>query len=731
MARPIPDKTETSDTPAGTGPLDLPVETLRGVGSRHAENLRRLDITRVRDFLEHYPIRYVDRREIVPMGELPIRLAMPEERPVATVLGTVVGARVAGKPARFRRGFAAQRLEVTLRDDSGSAAVVFFGGGWRRDHFKDGAVILASGPLGAFRGRPQFQNPDYEILDHEEQAAFHTGRLFPVYPLTRGLTQRQLRGWAAAALSQHVKHGCETLPQELRTRYKLAPLHAAYSGIHFPRSGEERREAVRRLAFDELFFDQLFMGAIRRRREHGRLGRPCATDGPLLRRIRAGLPFTLTGDQQGALGEILGDLASGPPMNRLLQGDVGSGKTVVALLAAAAAADSGVQTAFMAPTEILAEQHFRTLTGLAGPFGVDVRLLTGSTKTKARREILTAIRSGFCPLVVGTHALFQPDVAFHDLGLVVVDEQHRFGVLQRLALWEKGVDPGRGNTTPHVLVMSATPIPRSLALSRYGDLDLSIIRERPAGRGKIVTRVTEESKRDAVYGYLAERLREGRQAYIIYPLVEESEKSELRAATTMAKQLARNPELEDHVVALLHGQMKPEEKDRVMRSFRDGEVGVLVATTVIEVGIDVPNASFLVIEHPERYGLSQLHQLRGRIGRGRHTSYCVLVAGLDLDAETRTRLEQFAAIDDGFELARLDLQLRGQGDVAGTRQSGRPAYKLADPLRDETMLLEVRARAREALDAGAFDGQLGPEWEPLRRKLKRHLEEAGALTDVG
>jgi ATP-dependent DNA helicase RecG len=328
------------------------------------------------------------------------------------------------------------------------------------------------------------------------------------------------------------------------------------------------------------------------------------------------------------------------------------------------------------------------------------------------------------PLVVGTHALFQEEVRFRELGLAVVDEQHRFGVVQRVALLDKG-------SSPHVLVMSATPIPRSLALVRYADLELSVIRQRPAGRGKVITRVTPEHKRDAVYSFLAERLAEGRQAFIIYPLVNESEKSDLAAATTMAERLAARPEFKDHGVALLHGQLKPEEKDAVMNRFLRREVRVLVATTVVEVGIDVPNASFLIIEHPERYGLSQLHQLRGRVGRGEHTSYCVLVRGNRLDPGAVERLEKFSRIDDGFELAALDLSLRGQGDVAGTRQSGRPGYRLADPWRDAKMTEVARREAREALDEGAFEGRRGSAWEPLRRRLKTMLEALGPLVDAG
>ncbi len=709
------------------------VQALPGVGKRAAEALERLGVATLRDLLAHYPARWVDRREIRPIRSLTAADAgMTEEdadgasrRSVVTVLGKVTGTRVAGPPSGRRwRAATSQRLEVRVADEGGSATLVFFGGAWRRPHFVEGAKVLVSGPLGVYRGALQFQSPEYEILDAEEEAEIHTGRLFPVYPATKGITQRQLRHWVRQALDACLPGLEDTLPGSLRERFRLAPLARALEDIHFPASPEARTAARRRLAFEEVFLDQLFVYAVRLRRERGRRSAILESGGPTFRRLKAALPFRLTPDQEAALEEILADLRSGRPMNRLLQGDVGSGKTVVALLAAAAAADAGVQTAFMVPTEILAEQHLRTLRELAAPFGLDTRLLTGSLNAGTRREVLRHLADGTVPLVVGTHALFQEDVRFHDLGLVVVDEQHRFGVLQRVALLEKG-------RAPHMLVMSATPIPRSLALVRYADLEISLIRHRPAGRGRVITRVTPEHKREAVYEFLGERLSEGRQAFIIYPLVEESEKSDLKAATTMAKRLAARPEFRDFEVALLHGQMKSEEKDAVMGRFVAGEVHVLVATTVIEVGIDVPNASFLVIEHPERYGLSQLHQLRGRVGRGKHLSYCVLILGEGLDEAAADRLDRFARIDDGFELAELDLSLRGQGDVAGTRQSGRPGYKLADPWRDARMVLVARDEARKALDEGAFEGARGPEWEPLRRRLKGMLETTGVLVDAG
>jgi ATP-dependent DNA helicase RecG len=715
-------------------PLTLPVTALPGVGKRQAEKLARLEIRTVEDLLVHYPVRWVDRREIRPLAEVtPLDAYRTESgedgrerRAAVTVLGTVVGVRLAGPPFKRRRGGAlpSDRLEVVIREGAASASLVFFGGGWRRSHFEPGGKVLVSGPVSLYRDRIQFQNPDYESLSDDEEAALHTGRHFPVYPLTRGLTQRQLRGWVRDAMERVFPETPDPFPPAFRERFRLMEKGEALRDYHFPPSERERDQARRRLAFEEVLLDQLFMQAVRLRRETGKVAPVVRGEGPLFRRIRGALPFTLTPDQERALAEILGDLGGRRPMNRLLQGDVGSGKTVVAFLAAAAAADSGLQTAIMVPTEILAEQHVRSLRALGADLGLEARLLSGSQSRPARREVLRALADGTAPLVVGTHALFQEDVRFFRLGLVVVDEQHRFGVLQRVALLEKGA-------SPHVLVMSATPIPRSMALVRYADLDLSVLAQRPRGRGKVTTRVTPEANRDKVYAFMADRLREGRQAYVIYPLVEESDKMELRAATTMARTLAARPEFQGFTVALLHGQMRGEEKDAVMSRFVRGEIQALVATTVIEVGIDVANATFVLIEHPERYGLSQLHQLRGRVGRGVHDSYCVLVAGSGVDPASRERLERFAKTDDGFELARLDLLLRGPGDLVGTRQSGRPGFKLADPVREVKMVQAAQDEAKHLLESGVLTAEGGAEWNALRERLRTLLEAHGALVEIG
>ena len=714
-------------------PATIAIEgSLPGLGKRQAERLRHLGITTFEELLRHYPYRWIDRTVIRPLGSLAEADIWPEategderlRRREVTVLGRVVGSRVLGPPWRRGRGARFQRLEVVLQDETGHVTLVFFGGSWRETHFAPHAPVLVSGAVTRFKRGYQFTNPDYELLDAEEEAALHTGVHVPVYPLTRGLTERALRLWMRNALEEVGPFLPDPLPPAVRDRYRLLPLLQALRQIHFPRSRDEIAPARRRLAFEELFLDQMVVQAVRLRRETGAVSPVIPGGGPLFRRIRAGLPFELTEDQTRVLDEIQNDLAHARPMNRLLQGDVGSGKTVVALLAAAAAADAGLQSAFLVPTEILAEQHLRTLRDHGAAFGLEPRILVSGLSRPAQKEVLRTLADGSTLLVVGTHALFQERVRFRQLGLVVVDEQHRFGVAERVAMSEKG-------KAPHVLVMSATPIPRSIALVQYADLDLSIIEHRPRGRGRVVTRVTSEQNRDKVYGFLAERLAEGRQAYIIYPLVEESERSDLQAATTMSRELSRRPEFAPHRVDLLHGQMASEEKDRIMQRFTRGESSILVATTVVEVGIDVPNATVLIIEHPERYGLSQLHQLRGRVGRGSADSYCVLVAADSLPPESMDRLQRFERTEDGFELARLDLMLRGQGELLGTRQSGPPGFKLADPLRDTAMVDAARTEAGAILGAGFLAGEGGADLEPLRQLVALRLERLGALIEVG
>lgn len=708
------------------------VSILKGIAGVQAGKLARMGIHTLGDLVEHYPVRWIDRSRLRELGNF-----VPEDvnavetgedgrerKRVYTVVGRIAKVTQSGGNYYTRRRKIPSRLTVKLEDDSGSLDLVFFGGAWRKTQFETGSYALASGTLRAYRRQLQMQNPEYEVLSTEDEAGFYAERLFPIYSSTKGITQRQLRWWIKQALSRLRVDLDDPVPRELTTKYKFPGRLEAFHNIHFPESEALRDASRRRLAYEELFLDQAFMTAIRLRRESGALGSALTVDGELRRAVSQSLPFELTGDQNTALEEILGDLRLRRPMNRLLQGDVGSGKTVVAALAAAHAVDNGKQAAFLVPTEILAEQHHRTLSQLCLPLGLEPRLLTGSTKGAARREALRDVATGSARLVVGTHAIFQEEVRFHDLGLVVVDEQHRFGVMQRLALWKKG-------SAPHLLAMSATPIPRSLAMVRYADLDLSVIQEKPKGRGEIISRVTTEAKREALYGFVRQELKAGRQAYVIYPLVEDSDKSDLKAAVSMAETLSAHEAFRGFQVGLLHGKMRAEEKDRVMRSFVAGDIHLLVATTVIEVGIDVPNATVMIIEHPERYGLSQLHQLRGRIGRGKHTSYCVLVLGSGVGAEARSRLKAFSGTDDGFEIARMDLLLRGRGDLLGTRQSGRPGYKLADPFENEAMVRTAREDVLAIMGSGRLEDPDPNPYGALRDRLAHFLKEVAALAEVG
>jgi ATP-dependent DNA helicase RecG len=498
----------------------------------------------------------------------------------------------------------------------------------------------------------------------------------------------------------------ETLPDAARARRRLMPLAEAVRGAHFPASETERAAAVRRLAFDDFLLLQLGLAILRARttREKGISMRP---RGELLGRLRASLPFSLTAAQERVWDDVRRDMAAPYPMHRLLQGDVGSGKTVVAALAVCAAVDAGYQAAVMAPTEILAEQHLATFRRLLEPLGIGVTLLTSGLKPRERAARRAAIAAGEIGCIIGTHALVQEPVAFKRLGLAVVDEQHRFGVHQRARLRGKG-------ERPDVLVMTATPIPRTLALTLYGDLDVSVIDELPPGRKPVKTVARTESRRAAIYAFLREQIADGRQVYVVYPLVEESEQIDLKAATDMARHLQHDVFLE-LTVGLLHGRLSSEDKDAIMRSFKAGTIKVLVATTVIEVGIDVPNASVMLIEHAERFGLSQLHQLRGRVGRGPWKSYCILLTSGRLGEDARRRVDAMVETNDGFKIAEVDLQLRGPGEFFGTRQSGLPEFRVADLLRDTAILEEAR---REAQTITAGDPELR---EPAHRGLRQAL----------
>jgi ATP-dependent DNA helicase RecG len=558
------------------------------------------------------------------------------------------------------------------------------------------STVFEKGDKVAFHGQPQrygrvfsMVHPDFDKLG-DEGTALDTGRIISLYPggakfQRVGLSSRAFRRIIHGLFREHGRAIPEILPQSIREANDLMDGNVALRAIHFPKSHAELEAAQKRLKFEEFFFMQLLLALNRKQKMEKPTGIVFEKTGPLGRVfLEEVLPFELTKGQVGALEDISADVRSGHQMTRLLQGDVGSGKTVVAVAAMLQAIDAGFQAAFMAPTEILAEQHFKSVRNYLAPLDVDVRLLVGAQKKSVRQEILAGLASGVTKITVGTHALIEKQVQFQKLGLAVIDEQHRFGVMQRAKMFTKGA-------APHILLMTATPIPRSLAMTIYGDLDVSVMREMPAGRRRIETWLRFKNRRDEVLAFLRKELESGRQAYVVYPLVEESEKLDLKDAISGYEQLQK--ELSPHAVGLIHGRMTTDEKEAAMRSFNSGEIEVLVATTVVEVGVDVPNATVMMIEHAERFGLSQLHQLRGRVGRSHHQSYCILMADFKRSAEAKERLEAMVRTTDGFEISEADLRLRGGGDVFGTRQSGLPELKIADVITDQRILQAARKAA--------------------------------------
>jgi len=701
--------------PAPTHPLATPLQFVKGIGPQRAKLLGNLGLRTVEDALYYLPVRHEDRSQLTPLRSL-------KPNDVTTVSGTV---RAISPPPRGRPRMP---LSVLLGDGTGFLTCVWFGQAYLERLFQRGQRLIVHGKAQRYRSGPlQMQVKDFEVVEDEsgEGAAepgdetLHTGRLVPVYGLTRGLTARPMRRLMKRLVDGYVDGLDDPLPDALRARHHLELLSLALRAGHFPKTEADYASARRRLVYDEFLLLQLGL-AIRRQRQGRQPGLAMNPPGALARRLLASLPFALTPAQERVWREIRLDMAEPYPMNRLLQGDVGSGKTVVAALGVLTAVESGYQAALMAPTEILAEQHLMTLGQLLAPLGVEVALLTNAVKGKARERVRAGAADGSLACVVGTHALVQGDVAFRRLGLAVVDEQHRFGVNQRATLRRKG-------ESPDVLVMTATPIPRTLALTLYGDLEVSVIDELPPGRKPIITKSRTESARRQIYAFLREQVGEGRQVYVVYPLVEESEVIDLRAATEMADRLQREV-FADLKVGLLHGRMAFAEKERVMREFKAGALHILVSTTVIEVGIDVPNASVMLIEHAERFGLSQLHQLRGRVGRGPWRSYCILLSGAASE-DARRRLDVMTATGDGFKIAEADLSLRGPGDFFGTRQSGLPEFRVADLLRDAAALEAAR---RDAVALIREDPNLlAPEHRALRTALLQRWRGKLDLAGVG
>jgi ATP-dependent DNA helicase RecG len=687
--------------------LAIPLQYVKGVGPQRARFLSRLGLETVEDALFYLPARHEDRSHLIPF-----RSITPGEARTAT--GVVAG--VSPPP----RGRPRVPLQVLLRDSTGFLRAVWFNQPYLERVFKRGQRLIVHGKVRPYGSGPlQMQVKDYELVEESPDETLHAGRLVPVYSLTQGLTQRPMRSLMRRLVDNYADLVEEPLPEALRAGRRLEPLSAALRAGHFPENEAAQAGARRRLVFDDFFLLELGL-AIRRQREGRQPGLGMNPPGALRRRLLDSLPYALTRAQERVWREIRTDMAAPYRMNRLLQGDVGSGKTIVATLAILSAIESGYQAAFMAPTEILAEQHLMTLRGLLDPLEVRVELLTNAIKNKARERVLAATAGGTIDCVVGTHALIQEGVRFGRLGLCVVDEQHRFGVAQRATLRGKG-------ERPDVLVMTATPIPRTLALTLYGDLDLSVLDELPPGRKRVVTVARPEAKRRRIYDFLGKEIAAGRQAYVVCPLVEESEASDLRAATEMAERLARDvfPQLR---VGLLHGRMSFQDKERVMREFKAGSLDILVSTTVIEVGIDVPNASVMLVEHAERFGLSQLHQLRGRVGRGPWKSYCILLSAASSE-DAKRRIAAMTETNDGFKIAEVDLTVRGPGDFFGTRQSGLPGFRVADLVRDGAVLEEAR---QDALALIARDPNLlQPEHRPLRAALLTRWRGKLDLAGVG
>jgi ATP-dependent DNA helicase RecG len=671
-------------------PRKFDVQFLKGVGPKMSELLGRLNIKTVDDLLRHYPRQHLDFQ-----NHLKVSQVKPGED--VTILGTIrsVGAYESKKGN-------VSILNISINDGSGSIGISKFVGGrsnrYMLERYKasypKGAQVIASGRVerDSYSGRLQLKNAEIEVLgslaaSDGEIDTLHTGRLVPVYPLTEGLSLRHLRSMIHNALDHFAGFIEDPLPESVKERLQLPDIERAFWGIHFPESLEEKDEARNRLVFDELLVTQLHL-ALRRHRfqNSGEALRLASAGGKLLASFRELLPFKLTGAQERVFGEIARDLAGAKPMHRLVQGDVGSGKTVVAAMSALVAIENGYQVAVMAPTEILAEQHYRQFQQWLTPLGLRCALLLGKQGVRERRSIQQGLTSGQIHIAIGTHALIQDDVEFKQLGFVIIDEQHRFGVKQRSRLKAKG-------TNPELLTMTATPIPRTLALTLHGDLDVSEIDELPPGRKPVETTLIGAGQKKDLKALIREQIVLGRQVYIVFPLIEESETLSARAATVEYERL-RTTVFPEISIGLMHGKLKPQEKDEVMEAFRAGEYKILVSTTVIEVGVDVPNATVMVIENADRFGLAQLHQLRGRVGRGAEKSYCYLVA--DVRSElTRQRLGIMTETNDGFVIAEKDLELRGPGEFLGVRQSGLPEMMLADIVQDARVLETARKVAIE------------------------------------
>ncbi|MGB6047102.1 MAG: ATP-dependent DNA helicase RecG, partial [Flavobacteriales bacterium] len=696
--------------------LDTPIEYLKGVGPQRGELMRKeLGVGTFGDLLLHYPFRYVDRTHFNTVS------GITEEATPVQLRGILKGVRMVGEKQ-------ARRLTAKLEDGTGSIELVWFRGlRWLQPILKDGVEYIVYGKPSLFRDQFNLAHPEIEPATTWDQGA--ATPLQPVYSTTekasaKGLNSRGIGKLVQVMLPQLKGALPETLSSTLVEQLGGISREEAVMEAHFPQDKHRLDLAIRRLKFEELFFIQLQLLKQKLLMQEAVKGNVFSRVGEHFNSFYTDhLPFELTNAQKRVVKEIRKDMGTGKQMNRLLQGDVGSGKTLVALLSILLALDNGFQGAMLAPTEILAQQHFKSISRFLEGLPVVVRLLTGSTKAAERKSLLTALKLGEVHILVGTHALLEDRVVFHKLGLVVIDEQHRFGVAQRARMQAKAKVP------PHVLVMTATPIPRTLAMTLYGDLDVSVIDELPPGRKPIKTVHRDDGSRNAVFAFLESEIEKGRQVYVVYPLIEESEKSDLKDVTDGYESLSRRFPLPKYAVGIVHGRMTPEVKDYEMARFAKGETNVLVATTVIEVGVDVPNASVMVVENAERFGLSQLHQLRGRVGRGAEHSYCILMTGAKLGNDSRTRINTMVRTQDGFEISEVDLRLRGPGDIMGTQQSGIPQLHLANLVEDAELLQHARRVAQRLLDE---DPELhDPKNANIAGTLREQMKEKAVWGRIG
>jgi len=716
--------------------LETDIRYLKGIGEKRSQALRDVGVEKLIDLLYYAPIKYIDRSTVVSVARLKRNWwEFSYKSSAVTFIGRVVDKKIlvssSGK----------EILEIVIDDGTGKLSCTWFN---KIEYFKRqfdiGDLVAVFGKPVTFKGKINLVHPEFDFLTEADSINIHTGRIVPVYPSTSklkslGLNTLKLREMISEVINNYIDYVEETLPEKILTKCDLVPLNLAIKSIHFPETHIDLQLALKRLKFEELFFLQLLLARKHYELKHFEKGISFKKIGDLVHGFSKILPFKLTEAQRRVIREIWNDMKSDRPMNRLLQGDVGSGKTIVALIAMLIAVDNGYQSAFMAPTEILAEQHYATFLSLLDSLPVKVRLLTGSLKPKEKKEILNEIENGEAQIIIGTHALIQERVNFRNLGLVVIDEQHRFGVMQRASLIEKGYNPD-------VLIMTATPIPRTLAFTLYGDLDVSIIDEMPKKR-KVKTEVLPDTERERVYEFIRAKLKEGHQAYIVYPLIEESEKLDLESAIENYIRL-KNEVFPEFSVGLIHGKMPGTERQEIMLAFKEGKIQILVATTVIEVGIDIPNATIMVIENAERFGLAQLHQLRGRIGRGEKQSYCFLIVKSNLVRKTSNdalfeyevndevkaieRVKIIASTMDGFKIAEKDLELRGPGEFFGTKQSGFIKFKFADISKDRELLELARSEAFAIIKE---DPDLSkPEHSKLRKEFLKRYSDSVNLAKV-